>query len=68
MTKVKMFATNNGVKLEQAVNNFIKDKLVIDIKYQSFIAGTKYNSVGVPINQEVYDRALVIYEEVFNND
>lgn len=63
MTKVKMFASNDGVRLEQAVNDFIKDKLVIDIKYQSFVVGTAYNGVGAPIRQVVLDRALVIYED-----
>jgi len=36
--KVKVFDCNHEKDLEESVNNFIKSKEVIDIKYQTSIA------------------------------
>lgn len=50
--KVALFSSNDAYNLIDTVNDFCKDKKVIDIKYQSMI-------IGYAIN----DRMLVIYEE-----
>lgn len=50
--KVALFSSNDTYSLIDTVNDFCKDKKVIDIKYQSMI-------IGYAIN----DRMLVIYEE-----
>lgn len=50
--KVALFSYNDAHNLTDKVNDFCKDKKVIDIKYQSMI-------VGYAIN----DRTLVIYED-----
>lgn len=50
--KVALFSYNDAHNLIDTVNDFCKDKKVIDIKYQSVIAGYAIN-----------DRTLVIYED-----
>lgn len=52
--KVWICASDNGTNVQNSVNEFIKDKRVIDIKYQAlFNHGTK----------NINDRALVVYTE-----
>lgn len=50
--KVALFSSNDAYNLIDTVNDFCKDKKVMDIKHQSMI-------IGYAIN----DRMLVIYEE-----
>lgn len=59
--KVKIFVGINIKSMEDEINEFIKDKPVIDIKYQSMGLATRYNATGIPTNIVVYDRALVMY-------
>lgn len=56
MTKVKVISGRDLEHFEFVVNEFIKDKKVVDIKYQPVIEKT-------PVKGLVYNRALVIYEE-----
>lgn len=51
--KVKIISYNDGTVFEEAVNMFIADKKVIEIKYQAFLAGNRIN-----------DRALILYEDI----
>jgi len=50
--KVKIFGERLSDFLEQEINEFIADKNVIDIKYQSLIN-----------DKFIYDRVLIVYEE-----
>ena len=50
--KVALFSDNDAQNLIINVSDFCKDKKVIDIKYQSMVAGCAIN-----------DRVLVIYED-----
>ena len=50
--KVALFSDNDAQNLIINVSDFCKDKKVIDIKYQSMLAGYAIN-----------DRILVIYED-----
>lgn len=59
--KVKIFVGINIKSMEDEINEFIKDKPVVDIKYQSMGLATRYNATGIPTNVVVYDRALVMY-------
>lgn len=59
--KIKIFRSNKIAELEKLVNEFIKDKAIIDIKYQSEFVGTSYNSVGVPVNVCCYDSVMILY-------
>lgn len=52
--KVHMIASSNGLDLQRAINDFIKDKFVIDIKFQS----TVIESI-----RTINDRVLIMYEE-----
>lgn len=54
--KVKIIAFNDGNRLMEAVNDFCKDKIVIDIKFQSLI-------VDYGVTSSVNDRVLIIYSE-----
>lgn len=56
MTKVYLFASSDGVDFQKSINEFIKDKKVIDIKYQALLI---HDRGGECVN----DRALVICEE-----
>jgi hypothetical protein len=62
MSKIHMVACDDGLKFMNLINNFIADKQVIDIKYQSHVYHTEYRN-GVPSNVLVNDRAMIIYEE-----
>lgn len=61
--KVKIFVGINIKSMEDEINEFIKDKPVVDIKYQSMGLATRYNATGIPTNVVVYDRALVMYAD-----
>lgn len=61
--KIKLFSRKSKEELEQAVNQFIQDKNVVDIKYQSYSIVRKYNGNGVPIEFACVDHVLVIYKE-----
>ena len=61
--KIKLFSRKSKEELEQAVNQFIQDKNVVNIKYQSYSIVRKYNGNGVPIEFACVDHVLVIYKE-----
>ena len=64
--KVKVISYDNAGIFESQINEFIRDKKVIDIKYQTYVLTTQYTNY-VPSQTVVCDRALIIYEEE-NND
>ena len=60
--KVKVIGgTDHGV-FESEVNEFIYDKEIIDIQYQSYPITVSYQA-GVPYGMVIQDRVLIIYEE-----
>ena len=56
MVKITIMRANQAKALEQEVNEFIKDKNIIDIKYQSVTH--KCNGYDA-----ISDRCMIIYEE-----
>lgn len=62
MTKVKIISGRDLEHFESVVNEFIKDKKVVDIKYQPVYIQTVFIE-KTPVKGLVYNRALVIYEE-----
>lgn len=62
MIKTRVIGAADVAVFETAVNEFIKDKKVIDIKYQSILLPKQYSN-GVPSRMAMADRALIIYEE-----
>ena len=61
--KVKMFSETDVEKLEKEVNEFIEERVVMDVKYQSMYVTTQYNGDGIPIEGKIIDRALIIYAD-----
>lgn len=61
--KVKMFSETDVEKLEKEVNEFIEERVVMDVKYQSMYVTTQYNGDGIPIKGKIIDRALIIYAD-----
>ena len=58
MTKVAIFGGNDSIKFKDEINDFIKDKKIIDIKYNTIF----YSGLLAGENP-IVERALVIYEE-----
>lgn len=56
MKKVKIMASANAIDLENAINEFIAGKNIIDIKFSSVIDDKHIQPI-------VGDRVLIIYEE-----
>lgn len=61
MTKIEIFADNDLMRLRNKVNDFIRDKNVVDVKITSFTYATT-DCVHAA------DRILVIYEEEHNEE
>ena len=62
MLKTKLFSDTDPQRFENALNEFIKDKDVVDIHYQTFPVQTEWK-YGVPVKAEIVDRVLVVYKE-----
>ena len=60
--KVKILGGTNYEDLETNINLFIKDKSVIDIKYQATYVVDHYRG-GVPDSGTMIDRVFIMYEE-----
>ena len=63
VVKVTIFRNDNAYKLQDQVNDFIKDKNVKDIKYSSYPIPTEFRNNCTPMYTMIYDSVLVIYEE-----
>lgn len=63
MRKIKIFRWSDAKKVEDEVNEFVKDKQVISIQYQTHAIYDKFNANGVPLNVTNYDSVMVEYEE-----
>ena len=61
--KIKLFSGTSNEKIEQDVNQFIRDKEVFDIKYSSYYVPKKFGMNGNPVKMICVDRVLVIYKE-----
>lgn len=61
-TKVKILAYSDAKVLREKVNDFIKDKDVVDIKFSSLCIPTMVKN-GIPTNMVINDRVLIIYKE-----
>lgn len=61
MIKTQIISENKASRFMEAINNFVADKNIIDIKYAVINTPTMYRD-GVPTATTVYDRALIIYE------
>lgn len=64
--KVKIMGGTNYEDLEYDINRFIKDKRVIDIKYQATYVVTHYCG-GVPDSGTMIDRVFIMYSDEEEN-
>ena len=62
MIKIKIFRGQPINAVEERVNDFIKDKKVIDIRHTASCEITEHNQFGAPVSQQFYDSVMVIYE------
>ena len=62
MLKTKLFSDIDPQSFENTLNEFIKDKEVVDIHYRTFPIQTAWQN-GAPTKGEVVDRVLVVYKE-----
>lgn len=62
MLKTKLFSNTDPKCFETTLNEFIKDKEVVDIHYRTFSIQTEWRN-GIPTKGEIVDRALVVYKE-----
>ena len=62
MTKVFMIGNEDPIAFQNSINDFIRNKKIIDIKYQAFLLPKEYTG-GVMSRSVVVDRALIIYED-----
>lgn len=60
--KVKIIGGTNYDDLEYDINQFVKDKSVIDIKYQATYVVNHYRG-GVPDSGVMVDRVLIMYTD-----
>lgn len=63
MRKVWICAASDYVVLQEEINNFIENRQVVDIKYQSVVFSDQFYNNGIPSHTVINDRAMVIYEE-----
>lgn len=62
--KIKIFSGSTYTIVEESVNEFIKDKEVIDIKYTPAFIVNSYNDHGIPVSGGFIDRVMIMYEEL----
>lgn len=62
MTKVMMVGNEDPIAFQNSINSIIRNKKVVDIKYQAFFMPTEYTG-GVMSKSVIVDRAMIIYEE-----
>ena len=60
--KIKLFSGTSKEKIEQDVNQFIQDKIVINIRYSSHCIPNSFDKNGNPAITICVDRVLVVYE------
>lgn len=63
MTKMKIIRNKNSEVFERDINDFVRQKEVIDIKYQIVMLPIAMNEKGFNTEYCVCDSALIIYKE-----
>lgn len=60
--KVKIIRFDNAETFQNEINNFVKEKKIVDIKYNTTICPLKYNGYAI-VESTFFDSALILYEE-----
>lgn len=67
MVKTRLIVDTDPNAFEQRLNDFIKDKSIVDVKYEpsviSLLGCLSETESGIKSSSMILDRALVIYEE-----
>ena len=66
--KVHVVRSDNYVAFENAINSFIKNKILIDIKYQPTAIVTESYPNGMPKTTSFHDSALIVYRDLEDKD
>lgn len=67
MLKTKLISHIDPESFERSVNDFIKDKYVVDMYYQSFVIHTEWKG-SVPVKGEIVNRVLIAYEDSYQEE
>lgn len=66
--KVKVFDSRKSVDLENQINEFIKDKVVYDIRQSTFAVPfavpAKIDKDGKTVRVDIFSRVIVMYDDV----
>ena len=62
--KVKVFDSRKSIDLENKINEFIKDKVVYDIRQSTFTVPAKIDKDGKTVRVDIFSRVIVMYDDV----
>lgn len=62
--KVKVFDSRKSIDLENQINEFIKDKVVYDIRQSTFTVPAKVDKNGRVVRVDIFSRVIVMYDDV----
>ena len=62
--KVKVFESRKSIDLENQINEFIKDKVVYDIRQSTFTVPAKIDKDGKTVRVDIFSRVIVMYDNV----
>ena len=60
--KVKVFDSRKSIDLENQINEFIKDKVVYDIRQSTFTVPAKIDKEGKTVRIDIFSRVIVMYD------
>ncbi len=61
--KVKVFDSRKSIDLENQINEFIKDKVVYDIRQSTFTVPAKIDKDGKTVRVDIFSRVIVMYDD-----
>lgn len=67
MLKTKLFSHTDPESFEKSVNDFIKDKYVVNMHYQAFAIHTEWRG-NAPVKGEIVNRVLIVYEDSYQEE
>lgn len=65
--KVKVFDSCKSIYLENQINEFIKDKVVYDIRQSTFAVPAKIDKDGKTVRVDIFSRVIVMYDNAKKN-
>lgn len=62
--KVKIFDSRKSSDLERDMNEFMKDKIVHDVRQSTFTIPRSFNKNGSPEHIDIFTRVILMYDEM----